>query len=123
MAKILNFPIKADIPVTKTGAQQRIQAVRTEFCDEVLEECLRNLVQNITAYGFTFKSEGAHQKDLIMLSEVMQATLYRYSGLDHPMQDVILELIKFDDEDDEPKKKPRKKRAPKKDVDNEGTTK
>lgn len=121
MAKILNFPKKADIPITKQGAEQRIQKVRTEFCDEVLEECLRNLLHNITAYGFQFKNDGAHQKDLIMLSEVMQATLYRYSGLDHPMQDVILELIKFDDEEDEPKK-PRKKRTSKKKVDNEGTT-
>lgn len=117
MAKIIPFPKQAIIPITKQDANERIKRVRTEFCDEVMEECLRNLLLNVGAYGINFTNDGPHQKDLIMLSEVLQATIYRYSGLDHAMHGVISELISIEGEEpDEPIRRRRKKKPAKKQI-------
>ena len=105
--------------MTTEESIERLTEVRSAFCDEVLEDVAGSLFSHIESFGIRLKSnEKAYQKDLIFVTEAIQALLHRYAKIPHFLHEVIESTVQFPEEQEAAAKaKAVKKKRKKKTLD------
>lgn len=90
---------KTELPKTKEEAESRIIEVRTEYAKNVSSLIIQSIVNELQNYGFQIKLEDSNLKDLVMLTEQLNALMYRYIGAEHFLHDVADNLIELEGEE------------------------
>lgn len=90
---------KSELPNTKEEADSRILEVRTAYARGVSEIVIQSIVNELQNYGFQIKLEDSNLKDLVMLTEQLNAVMFRYIGTEHFLHDVADNLIELEGEE------------------------
>jgi len=99
VSNVLEFKKKNDsLHTTDEEATNKILEVRKNYVNVVVSEITDRIVNDFVNYGFKVNVEGSHLKDLVMISEVMNAALYRYIGVPHFLQEVIDTIVDLEAE-------------------------
>ena len=80
---------------------EHAKMVRTELSDDLTELSMEQLMSWMTSYGVFNNMSKTDGRDLIMIENAIQAAIYRYHGLTHPLHEVTEEVFDFSDMDDE----------------------
>ena len=70
-----------------------------DFCDNLAEGLMINLIHNVGENGFDIKKD-RFIGDISFLNEVVKSALYRQMGFDHPMQHFMDLIVKIDTNED-----------------------
>lgn len=100
MTKILNFPNISDsnFPSTNEEAQEQVNEVRRNYCDEVGTDALDATLTVFMNYGIQVRPNGTAIKDLVFLEEAIKAVLYRNKNIPHPFHEMIEKAIVLPEE-------------------------
>lgn len=100
MTNIVDFPSKdgSTFPSNLKEAQDHVNLVRKEYCDEVAQDIFESAMQAFAAYGFQVKSEVSHIKDVVFVEEAIKSMIYRYKRLPHQMQEIAEATISVSDD-------------------------
>lgn len=85
-----------ELPKTAEEAEERILEVRTNYVRNVTNNILQGIVSDLNNYGFPIKLEGGHLRDLVMLAEILNSTMFRYINAEHFMHEVVDNVIELD---------------------------
>lgn len=77
---------------------EQVQFVKREFCEEILEFVMEQLISNLQAFGTFQDSSKIKQKDVILLEQSVQSLIYRYHGLPHPLHSLVESFVNADDD-------------------------
>ena len=88
---------------------EQAREVKRDFCEEVVEFVMEQLISNLQAFGTFQDASKVKQKDVILLEQSIQSLVYRYQGIPHPLHNVIETLIQStEDEEGELDEEPEK---------------
>ena len=87
---VVQFPNMTEetFPSTHEEAQQRIEEIRTEYCDAVAEDAFDVVMQVLYSYNMYPKTDEAKIKDVVFLEEAIKSVVYRYKNLSHSFQEI-----------------------------------
>lgn len=74
--------------------------IREDLADDITEIAMEQFVGWLANYGIFTESEKFNVKDIMMIENAMASALYRYYGLEHPLQQMTDESILFQEEDE-----------------------
>lgn len=96
---IIRFPQNdTNFPSNKQDAEDHINFVRQQYCDEVVSDTIDAIISVLNSYGFVARTDADSIKDIVFLEETLKALTYRYKKLDHPLHDIIDQSITLSDE-------------------------
>lgn len=99
MTEIINFPTTADtFPTSRQEAEEHINEVRKEYCDNVAGDIFEACMQAFSAYGFSIKSNENHIKDIVFVEEAIRSMVYRYKNLSHQLHEISDMTISLSDD-------------------------
>lgn len=76
--------------------------IKTDLSNDIAEMTMENVVAFLTSYGVLNDHSRVDTRDMIMLENALQAALYRYHGIEHPLHEVTDDVFQFEgDENDE----------------------
>lgn len=97
------------IPFSKQPAPQQLQNaiqsqediinVKTEISNDISEMVMENVMGMLTSYGALRNPEKVNTFDLMMLENSIQALLYRYYRIEHPLHEVTDDLFEIEEEE------------------------
>lgn len=96
----VDFGHTSDLPHDNNSLQEKLKNVRTQYAEEVSDEALEAVLSICRNYGLLTRSDKLYMKDIVALSETIKSILLRYCNIDHPMQKIIDEAVKLEDEED-----------------------
>jgi len=99
--KIIKFPEmkgEAGFPASIQESIDHIESVRKNYCDEISSDVFESALSIINNYGLRIKSDDIFIKDAVFLEEAIKAFVYRFKRLEHPMHEVIDNIITISDE-------------------------
>lgn len=73
--------------------------IKTDLSNDIAELTMENIVAFLTSYGVLNDHSRVDTRDMIMLENAIQASLYRYYGIDHPLHEVTDDVFQFEDEE------------------------
>lgn len=87
---VVQFPNMTEetFPSTQEEAQERIEEIRTEYCDAVAEDAFDVVMQVLYSYNMYPKTDEAKIKDVVFLEEAIKSVVYRYKNLFHSFQEI-----------------------------------
>ena len=74
--------------------------IKTDLSDDIAEMTIENVVAFLTSYGVLNDHRRVDTRDMIMLEKAIQAALYRYYGIEHPLHEVTDEVFQFEDSEE-----------------------
>ena len=98
---LINFPTKykgKKIPIIDDLDASKV-AEDLDFCDNLAEGLMINLIHNVGENGFDIKKD-KFIGDISFLNEVVKGALYRQMGFAHPMQSFMDLIVKIDTNED-----------------------
>tara|TARA_B100001248_G_scaffold245087_1_gene214642 strand:+ start:205 stop:600 length:396 start_codon:yes stop_codon:yes gene_type:complete len=98
---VIKFPTKykgRKLPVIDDLDASRV-AEDLDFCDNLAEGLMINLIHNVGENGFDIKKD-KFIGDISFLNEVVKGALYRQMGFAHPMQSFMDLIVKIDTNED-----------------------
>lgn len=88
-----------DVPLqTIEDSITEAKRVREELAQDLTEVTMEQAMGFLTGYGILREMHKVDGRDLIMLENAIQAILYRYYGLEHPLHEVTEEVFEFNTE-------------------------
>jgi hypothetical protein len=99
--KIIKFPEmkgEAGFPASIQESIDHLESVRKSYCDEISADVFDSALTVVHNYGLRIKSDDIFIKDAVFLEEAIKAFVYRFKRLDHPMHEVIDNIITISDE-------------------------
>ena len=99
---VIKFPTKykgKKLPIIDDLDASKV-AEDLDFCDNLAEGIMINLIHNVGENGFDIK-EDRFIGDISFLNEVVKGALYRQMGFNHPMQDFMSHVVKTEKKDSE----------------------
>lgn len=94
------------IPFSKTMDQQHLfnadkareetASFKEEISNDIAEMAMENIIGMLTTYGALRNPDKIHTMDLMMLENSIQALLYRYYQINHPLHEVTDDLFEID---------------------------
>lgn len=75
---------------------EKAKQVRTELSDDLTELTMEQLMSWLTSYGVLANLNKTDHRDLIMIENAIQAAIYRYHGLVHPLHEVTEEVFDYE---------------------------
>jgi NTP pyrophosphatase (non-canonical NTP hydrolase) len=87
---VVQFPNMTEetFPSTQEEAQERLEEIRTEYCDAVAEDAFDVVMQVLYSYNMYPKTDEAKIKDVVFLEEAIKSVVYRYKNLFHSFQEI-----------------------------------
>lgn len=73
--------------------------IRLDLCEDITELCMEQLMALLSTYGIFSDPIRYNAKDSIMIENAIASALYRYYGLEHPLQEVTDDVFKIDDDE------------------------
>lgn len=99
MDNVIQFPKNNSNPQSPdANSLEMIQAVRQQFCDEVVSDVLDAVAGILSSYGIMSNGSPESIKDIVFLEESLKALTYRYKHLDHSLHSVIEQAISISPE-------------------------
>ena len=98
---VIKFPTKykgKKLPIIDDLDASKV-AEDLDFCDNLAEGLMINLIHNVGENGFDIKKD-RFIGDISFLNEVVRGALYRQMGFTHPMQDFMDLIVKTEMTDD-----------------------
>ena len=99
---VIEFPVKFKGQKTPIIIDD-LDAVKVkedlDFCDNLAEGLMINLIHNVGENGFDIKKD-KFIGDISFLNEVVKGALYRQMGFAHPMQSFMDLIVKIDTNED-----------------------
>ena len=100
MTNVLKFKKSKNVlPTTDEEAAERIKEVRVNYAKAVATELTTLILNNLVGYGYKIELEEGYLKDIVMVNEVLIATMLRYSNIEHFLQKVIDDVVDLEDEE------------------------
>lgn len=75
------------------------QQVRMEFCEEITEMAFEQVMAVIHSYGSFSDPSRIKGEDCYMITEAIQAALFRYYNIPHPFHEISDNINVTDDEE------------------------
>jgi NTP pyrophosphatase (non-canonical NTP hydrolase) len=87
---VIQFPNMSEetFPSSHEEAQERLEEIRTEYCDAVAEDAFDVVMQVLYSYNMYPKTDEAKIKDVVFLEEAIKSVVYRYKNLPHTFQEL-----------------------------------
>jgi DNA-binding ferritin-like protein len=97
---VVQFPKISEeaFPSSHEEAQERLEEIRTEYCDAVAEDAFDVVMQVLYSYNMYPKTDEAKIKDVVFLEEAIKSVVYRYKNLPHTFQELSENTISITDE-------------------------
>ena len=98
---VIKFPTKykgKKLPIIDDLDASKV-AEDLDFCDNLAEGLMINLIHNVGENGFDIKKD-KFIGDISFLNEVVKGALYRQMGFAHPMQSFMDLIVKIDTNED-----------------------
>ena len=89
---------EAGFPASVQESIDHIESVRKNYCDEVSSDVFDAALSVVNNYGLRIKSDDIFIKDAVFLEEAIKAFVYRFKRIEHPMHDIIDNIITISDE-------------------------
>ena len=89
---------EAGFPASVQESIDHIESVRKNYCDEVSSDVFDAALSVVNNYGLRIKSDDIFIKDAVFLEEAIKAFVYRFKRVEHPMHDIIDNIITISDE-------------------------
>ena len=99
---VIQFPVKfkgQKTPIIIDDLDAVKMKEDLDFCDNLAEGLMINLIHNVGENGFDIKKD-RFIGDISFLNEVVRGALYRQMGFTHPMQDFMDLIVKTEVTDD-----------------------
>ena len=93
---VIEFPVKfkgQKTPIIIDDLDAVKMKEDLDFCDNLAEGLMINLIHNVGENGFDIKKD-RFIGDISFLNEVVRGALYRQMGFTHPMQDFMDLIVK-----------------------------
>ena len=92
---ILKFPTRSEemFPSSHEEAYDRLEEIRTEYCEAVAEDAFDVVIQVLSSYNMYPRNDVDRIKDVVFLEEAIKAVVYRYKNLNHSFHDIIENII------------------------------
>ena len=98
MSNVIKFPTKNNsIPQTVEEVHNIIKANKIDSANEIVDSIFDNILGDISGFGFEFSNDDIYLKDLIMLKEVLKATIHRHIGEHHFLHEMIEQSVDTND--------------------------
>jgi len=98
---VIDFPRKIDaktFPINIEESFDHIEEVRRNYCDEVSADILEAAFSVLSSYGLTVIPDENVVKSIVFLEEAVKAMVYTTKKLQHPFQELALNVITVTDE-------------------------
>ena len=99
---VIEFPVKfkgQKTPIIIDDLDAVKMKEDLDFCDNLAEGLMINLIHNVGENGFDIKKD-KFIGDISLLNEVVKGALYRQMGFSHPMQSFMDLIVKIDTNED-----------------------
>ena len=99
---VIEFPVKfkgQKTPIIIDDLDAVKMKEDLDFCDNLAEGLMINLIHNVGENGFDIKKD-KFIGDISFLNEVVKGALYRQMGFAHPMQSFMDLIVKIDTNED-----------------------
>ena len=99
---VIEFPVKfkgQKTPIIIDDLDAVKMKEDLDFCDNLAEGLMINLIHNVGENGFDIKKD-RFIGDISFLNEVVKGALYRQMGFAHPMQSFMDLIVKIDTNED-----------------------
>jgi len=100
MSNVVQFPKekRGGPPQNLEEVQSNIEAVRQLHVEETVSLLAGVIFDNLALAGFNFTPENdSYTKDVALAFEALKSMLYKYHGMDYPMQNVADEIFSLQD--------------------------
>lgn len=97
MSNVIQFPSKSNIPQTVEEVQNIVKTNKINSANEIVDTIFHNILHDMDEFGFDVDADRIHHKDLLMLGEVLKATIYRHIGEPHFLHETIENSIDLND--------------------------
>jgi hypothetical protein len=95
---VIKFPSVSELPVNQEELIERLVETREKYASEVADECFEAVATIANSFGIFSNLNKVHPKDMVAIYELLYATFLRYSGIEHPLQEIIDHVIVLDSE-------------------------
>lgn len=90
-------PNKNATPKSLEEIEKKAETDMIEVSESLSFRATSLLIDFLESYGFDMRSDPNLAKDLFFLFEVVNASILRHQGIDHPLQSVVEESITLED--------------------------
>lgn len=101
MTNVVLFPKekRGTPPQTMEEVHENLEAVRHIHVEETLQLLTGVIFDNLSMAGFNFVPEDeSYLKDVALTFEAMKSMLYKYHGIDYPMQEFAENIFSLQDD-------------------------
>lgn len=91
MSNVVLFPKEklGSPPQTMEEVQDTVEMVRHVHVEETMQILVGTIFDNLALSGFNFTPEDdSYTKDVALAFESLKSMLYKYHGMDYPIQDI-----------------------------------
>lgn len=91
MSNVVIFPRekRGSPPQTMEEVQDSVETVRHVHVEETMQILIGSIFDNLALTGFNFTPEDDfYTKDVALAFEALKSMLYKYHGIDYPIQDI-----------------------------------
>jgi hypothetical protein len=98
MTNIIKFPGVSELPLNQEEMVERLTSTREQFADLVATECYESIMSIAQSYGIMSNLNKVNASDTVAIYEILRSSFMRYSGIHHPFQEVVDQIITEVDE-------------------------
>lgn len=91
MTNVVQFPKekRGSPPQTMEEVQDTVELVRHVHVEETMQILAGSIFDNLALSGFNFTpDDDSYTKDVALAFEALKSMLYKYHGMDYPIQDI-----------------------------------
>lgn len=100
VTNVIKFPGVSALPLNQNEASERIELIRREYVETATEECVDAVIAIARNYNFFTNQNKINMNDIQAIGEMITSALLRYSGIDHPGQEIVDTIMFFDDDEE-----------------------
>lgn len=72
--------------------------IRIDLAEDITELAMENFMGLLIPYGILVDNNRVDNRDFIMIEQAIQAALYRFYGMEHPLHEVSEEVFSYSEE-------------------------